>query len=285
MNILVFLLVVFLNSNLISSNLICNPPINLGRSSGISRFDPDDIIDIKFSPFGTQVNEVSFIGVFNINVTDSFLQLNVKTFDFELNYIEKNINKLIVCRYDIPSSGGAVMRAFDFANLNHLSEYSLSVGYTLKSGKSYKNKDNRMFTTCFGRPEPPRNIRYVFSKDCSITVEWLAPQISNSPYVCYYEVKYSDGINPSVTTNIDTTSFKFSGKASRQYNFYIQSVNSQKCYSDQILNQSCKQVNGMSGTLNFSTGTSCKSLSSKSNSKLTFSFFSMISAFVFVIFL
>jgi hypothetical protein len=74
MNILVFLLVVFLNSNLISSNLICNPPINLGRSSGISRFDPDDIIDIKFSPFGTQVNEVSFIGVFNINVTDSFLQ-------------------------------------------------------------------------------------------------------------------------------------------------------------------------------------------------------------------
>ena len=130
-----------------------------------------------------------------------------------LNYIEKNINKLIVCRYDIPSSGGAVMRAFDFANLNHLSEYSLSVGYTLKSGKSYKNKDNRMFTTCFGRPEPPRNIRYTISKDCSITVEWLAPQISNSPYVCYYEVKYNDGINPSVTTNIDTTSFKFSGKA------------------------------------------------------------------------
>ena len=171
MKILVFLLIVFFNSNLISSNLIFNPPINLGRSSGSSRFDPDDVIYIKFLSFGTQVNGISFIWVFSINVTDSFLQLNVKTLDFELSYLDQKVNKSIVCRYDIPSTGGTLMRAFDFANLKYLSEYSISVGYTLKSSKLFKNKDSRMFTTCFGIPEPPRNIRNTIAKDCSIKVE------------------------------------------------------------------------------------------------------------------
>ena len=135
-----------------------------------------------------------------------------------------------------------------------------------------------MFITCFGRPEPPRNIRYTVSKDCSISIEWLAPQISNSPYDCYYDVKFNDGISSSVTQNADTGLFKLAGKQSRKYNFYIQSVNSQKCYSDQISNQSCKQVNGMSGTLNFTTGTSCKSVSSKSSPNLTFNLFSFFLA-------
>ena len=266
--IFLLLLLTFLNLNFIASNLICDAPTN-ARSFVPFRNDPDDIIDLKFALSGNQVNEISFIGIISFNATDSLLQMNVKTLDFELNYIENRVNKVIFCRYDIPASG-VVKRVFEFSNLNYLSEYTLFVGYTLKSGKSFRKKDSKMFTTCFGIADAPSNLKYTTSNNCSILIEWTAPSVINAPRVCFYEVKYSDGISSAVVQNVDVTSFKFTGKPNARYNFYIQSINTQKCYTSHSVSQSCKQVASMSATLTFTTSTSCKSSNSNSGRSINY---------------
>ena len=268
MRALLFSLFILSNIHLILSNIVCDEPISGRINPRVIKKDPDDIIEIKFSGLVSQVKELSFETAFNFNT--AVVQANAKTIDFELSYKENGDDKIMNCRYDVPKRGD-VLRAFVFRDLNVFTQYILSVGYTLNSGKSFMGKDSKMFTTCFGQPDAPTNVVYNIAKDCTLTVSWKEPQIVNAPSVCYYEVKYRDNTGSSKTTPVESTSLKLTVKPNLKYNFFIQSINNHTCYASQFPSaQQClvKQTASRSETFSFNSDSQCTN--SNASVKTTF---------------
>ena len=153
MNYSFLIAIVLVSFHSISSNIICDSPKNEIKSLTLANGsnDPDDTIDIKFIPLVTHVKEITFTAGLEINANNSVIQELVKTFDFKLIYRVNNEEKSQLCRYNIPTTGN-VSRVLPFLDLIFFTDYTIEVGYTLKSNKSFEKKDTFVFTTCFGEP-------------------------------------------------------------------------------------------------------------------------------------
>ena len=147
MKFFLLLLIITINIHFITSNIICRSPAYSKKNTN----RVDDEIDIQFSSPLSPVNGITFNAVLNINVTNSYLQENVKSLDFELLYRDNGTQKSQLCNYDIPPTGN-VSRVLPINDLIFFTQYEIFVGYTLKSGDSFERKANTTFETCFGQP-------------------------------------------------------------------------------------------------------------------------------------
>jgi hypothetical protein len=252
MKILIILLLAF-NIDFITSNIQCSSSIN---SKVINKNRAEDLIDIQFSSLSS-VNGITFNAILLINVSDSYLQQNVKQLDFQLTYSDNGNEIVQNCHYDIPSDG-SVLRILPFEYLKFFTKYAITVGYTLKSGESFTNKANTTFETCFGTPETPTNLMISSQSLCAVEIQWKAPTVINAPKVCYYAI--SMRLNGSqVNFNVEQTSYIQILQPNINYTFFIQAVNNRSCYSNESSNCSTSSSGSQSAFISYTlpSGTSC----------------------------
>jgi hypothetical protein len=98
---------------------------------------------------------------FKINQSANYVYQNIKSLDFQLMYMENKEEKYQLCKFVLPEKIGDSLRILKnntstyflkFSGLKYLTDYKIQVGYTHKNGKSFSNKANETFTTCFGEP-------------------------------------------------------------------------------------------------------------------------------------
>ena len=257
----ILLCILLFNIHLCVANLYCDAP----TSNQIQNDATNNIIDIKFS-LVSSVNEITIIAILETTPPDSLIQENANSIDFELQYKENGIEKFKKCHYNV-SLTDPVERVFPFYDLKYFTEYTIKVGYTNKNGESFW-KDTKSFTTCFGTPNQPADFSYTFDdkKKCAISITWKEPNIVNAPNVCYYELKFRDGVNRERSYTTNSTSYGITLDANKAYNFYLQSVNNGTCYKNQFPSvQNCKlqQTASNSSFFNVNTPSKCDVNSSK----------------------
>ena len=69
--------------------------------------------------------------------------------------------------------------------------------------------------------------------NCVVEIQWKAPVIVNAPKVCFYAVNMRYNGSTRVNFNVSQTSFIEVLQPNIKYEFYIQSINNQSCYSNE----------------------------------------------------
>jgi ATP-dependent Zn protease len=167
MKILAYIIAVALNIILIDSySILCDSPINLNtilknRLKKEPQNEEEDSIDIEIPKFMKKIEGTRLTAGFKINQSANYVYQNIKSLDFQLMYTENEEEKYQLCKFVLPEKIGDSLRILKnntstyflkFSGLKYLTDYKIQVGYTHKNGKSFSNKANETFTTCFGEP-------------------------------------------------------------------------------------------------------------------------------------